>query len=174
MVTPPFVHCTEEHGRKFVPVSVSVAPELPAVALAGEIEAMAGAASPEGAVTEKSTVFEVAEPMLGIVSLKTAIGIPGAALASAMSETEISAVSCVELTKVVGRPEPDGLGGGLKSQITVEPFTKFDPFTVNVIPEAVQDGAEGGDKDVMAGELILKDWHGTPAGVMLNTSTQAF
>jgi len=76
-----------EHGRKFAPVRLNVTPELPAVALAGEINEIAGVGRPEAAVTVKSTVFEVAWPFVTVTAM------PGAALANAMSEAEIVAVS---------------------------------------------------------------------------------
>lgn len=169
-----FVHCTVEHGRKFVPVRLSVTPELPAVALDGEIDAMDGAAGEEGAVTVKSIVFEVAGAFAVAEPVVTVIGMPGGMLAKAMSDAEISAVSCVEPTNVVWRPLP--------FQFTTEPFTKFTPFTVSVIPDAVQEGVEGGvafgfaddDKDAILGGLITKFCDaGHDVGAMLNTSTQA-
>jgi hypothetical protein len=44
----------------------------------------------------------------------------------------MAAVSCVALTKVVGRGEP--------FQLTVRPLAKFVPFTVSVKPDALQKG----------------------------------
>jgi hypothetical protein len=166
-VVGPFVHCTIEHGRKLVPVKVNVAPELPAVALAGEIDAMAGVARDEGAVTEKLAAFEIAWPFV------TPIPTPGDAFAKAISEGEMTAVSCDALTNVVGRPVPF-VTGALKPHITVEPFTKFAPFTVSTIPEVAHEGVDGGDKEEMLGGLMAKVWHDAWPGVMLNTSTQAF
>jgi hypothetical protein len=46
--------------------------------------------------------------------------------AAAMSEARMAALSCVALTKVVVRAFP--------LKLTVEPLTKFVPFTVNVNP----------------------------------------
>ena len=152
VVTPPFVHCTVEHGRKLLPVRFNVAPELPAVALAGEIDAMAGIARDEGAVTEKLAAFEVAWPFV------TPIPTPGDALANAISEGEMTAVSCDALTNVVRRPVPF-VAGVLKPHMTVEPFTKFAPFTVSVIPELVHEGVDGGDNEEMLGGLMAKVWH---------------
>ena len=44
----PLVHCTTEHGRIFVPVTVSVAPAAPAVAVTGETAAIVGVGSVAG------------------------------------------------------------------------------------------------------------------------------
>lgn len=43
VVPAPFVHCTPEQGRRFEPVTIKVAPEAPAVAPAGEIDAIVAA-----------------------------------------------------------------------------------------------------------------------------------
>jgi len=59
VVTPPLVHCTTEQGRRFVPVAVRVAPEVPAVAVAGEMDVIVGAGGDE-AETVKGKVFETA------------------------------------------------------------------------------------------------------------------
>lgn len=53
----PFVHCTEEHGRRFVPVTVKVAEVVPAVATAGETEIFAGIGSNAGEIV-KGDEFE--------------------------------------------------------------------------------------------------------------------
>jgi hypothetical protein len=57
VVTPPFVHCTTEQGKRFAPVTVNVAPAVPAVAVAGEMDAIVGAAS-DPAETVKGKIFE--------------------------------------------------------------------------------------------------------------------
>jgi hypothetical protein len=56
-VLEPFVHCTEEHGRRFVPVTVKVAEVVPAVATAGETEIFAGIGSNAGEIV-KGDEFE--------------------------------------------------------------------------------------------------------------------
>jgi hypothetical protein len=58
----PF-HCTTEHGRKLPPVTLIVSAAVPAVALAGNREETVGASSGVGAVTEKLTAFDVADPL---------------------------------------------------------------------------------------------------------------
>src|SRR5579871_370249 len=73
---------------------------------------------------------EEADAKDGSVALDTVIeGVPG----NAVSTAEMTAVSCVALTKVVGRGEP--------FQFTTSPFgTKFVPFTVKVMTSALQAG----------------------------------
>jgi hypothetical protein len=48
VVVAPLVHCTTEHGTRFVPVTVIVAPAAPAVAVAGRIPEIVGAGSDAG------------------------------------------------------------------------------------------------------------------------------
>ncbi len=71
-----------------------------------------------GVTTVKVTAFDVPPPGLVTVTLK----LP----AVAMSEARMAAVSCVALTVVVVRALP--------LKLTVEPLTKFVPFTVKVNP----------------------------------------
>ena len=61
----PF-HCTSEHGRKFPPVTASVMPAVPAVALAGRTEEIAGTGSAEGVVTAKLKEVDVTDPVLTV------------------------------------------------------------------------------------------------------------
>ena len=56
-MTLPLVHCTAEQGRRFVPVTVKVAPAAPAVAVGGEMVEIVGAAGDE-AETAKGEEFE--------------------------------------------------------------------------------------------------------------------
>lgn len=139
----PF-HCTTEHGTKPLPVTFKVNAAAPAVALAGESDEAIGAGSNDpGAVTEKLTELEMTEPLDTVMA-----GVP----CRTVSEIEIKAVSCVELTKVVGRGEP--------FQLTIEPFTKFVPFTVSVKPVWLHDGVVldevvEDESDVMAGGAIV-------------------
>jgi hypothetical protein len=105
-----------------LPVTLKEKVDPPAVALPGAKDVIAGPGSDE-AETVKGTGAE-ATPELDTVT--------DAAPAAAISATEIAAVSCVALTKVVARGE--------LFQSTTEPFTKFVPFTVRVKPVVVQDG----------------------------------
>src|SRR5260370_18902965 len=66
--------------------------------------------------TVKLTEFDAPPPGLVTVTLK----VP----AVAMSEAGMAAVSCVALTNIVARALP--------LKLTVEPLTKFVPFTVKV------------------------------------------
>jgi len=130
-VVTPFVHCTAEHGSRFVPVMISVAPALPAVALAGKVEAITGAAGVD-AETEKGEVLEIT-PELDTCTLTVA--------AETISEKGTTAVSCVELTNVVAS-EDGSAGGGFTAHWTTELFRKFVPVTVIVTAEALQAGVE--------------------------------
>ena len=72
--------------------------------------------------------------------------------AEAISAAEMTAVSCVELTNVVGRAE--------LFQFTTDALTKFAPFTVRVNPEVLQDGVEfeevvEDDKEAIVGGTIV-------------------
>ena len=69
------------------------------------------------------------------------------------------AVSCVELTNVVARTEGSA-GGGLITQSTNEPFTKFVPVTVRVTTEGLHDGVVfdevvEDDREVIVGGKIV-------------------
>jgi len=71
-----------------------------------------------GVTTVKMTPFDVPPPGAGLVTVT--LKVP----AVAMSEATMAAVSCVTLTNVVARALP--------LKLTVEPLTKFVPFTVKV------------------------------------------
>ena len=105
----PFVHCTTEQGSRFVPVTVNVTAEVPAVAAAGEMVAIAGAGSVAAEIV-KGKAFdrtpELDTPTLTVV-------------AEAISEAGTIAVSCVGLTNVVARTAGTA-GGGLTIQLTTE------------------------------------------------------
>jgi hypothetical protein len=121
-------HCTVEQGNKLLPFTVRVsasAPDTGAVTTAafdGESDAIAGVARfVAGVVMEKLTEFDE------VVALDTVMAtVP----ANAVSAGVIVAVSCVALTKVVGRGDP--------FQLTTRPFTKSVPFTVSVKAEGLQ------------------------------------
>jgi hypothetical protein len=152
----PF-HCTTEHGTKPLPVTLRENAPVPAVALAGASDVATGAGSAEpDAVTEKLTAFEVADPLDTVIA-----GVPW----RRVSETEIKAVSCVALTNVVGRGEP--------FQLTIEPITKFVPFTVSVKPVwlhagVVFDKVVEDESDVTVGGAmtngVVPDVHVLPHG----------
>jgi hypothetical protein len=66
MGEPP--HWITEHGWKFVPVTVRVNLPDPAMALKGAIADAVGAGKEEGAVTEKFTELETAEPLEAVIA----------------------------------------------------------------------------------------------------------
>ncbi len=105
---------TMEPLTKLPPLTVSVNPALPAVTLLGEILDKDGT----GLLTASASADEVPPPGAALVTLMDRV--PG----DAMSPAGIVAVSCVPLTKVVLRLEP--------FTCTTDPFTKLEPFTVNV------------------------------------------
>lgn len=82
-------------------------------------------------VTKKGSEFEFVAGFEPDTVIATAAGLVAVAR-NAVSAAEIVAVSCVELTKVVGRGEP--------FQLTVRPFAKPLPFTVRVKPAWLQKG----------------------------------
>src|SRR5262249_27410213 len=96
-----------------------------------------------GVTTVKLKAFDVMPPGLVTVTLK----LP----ALAMSEARMDAVSWFALTNVVARAFP--------LKLTVEPPTKFVPFTVNVkaAPPAM---ALVGEMLVMVGVAVLQDFGG--------------
>ncbi len=151
----------------FVPVTIKGRATVPAVAVAGEMDAIVGAGSDEAEIV-KGKLFERTP------ELDTSIfTVP----AEAISEAGMVAVSCVELTNVVGSTEGSA-GGGFIAQSTTEPFTKFVPFTVTVTPEGLHDGVVfdevvEDDKEVMEGATIV-NWIPAdvpPPGPRVNTST---
>jgi hypothetical protein len=75
--------------------------------------------------------------MVKVTGADAAVGLDTvitAAPGKAVSAAEIAAVSCVALTKVVGR--------GVPLQLITEAATKFVPFTTRVNPDAPQYGME--------------------------------
>jgi len=99
---------------KLVPVTVSVNPAAPAVALLGDRDVIAGL----GLFTVKFTAFETPPPGAGLVAVTG--NVPAVATSAAL----IVPVIFVELLKVVVRAEP--------FQFTVAPFTKPVPLTVRL------------------------------------------
>jgi hypothetical protein len=137
---PLLTHCATEHGRILVPVSVSVSAGLPAGADTCDSAGAPGAASGPGDVMVKGTVLEIPGEALA-AGLKTeTVAVPE----NAVSVAGIDAVSCVALTNVVVRAAPFQYTVEALTAwpFTVELFTKFVPFTVSVIPVALQNGVE--------------------------------
>ena len=148
-----------------LPATLSVNPTSPAVAVDGESDVMAAAGSdPDGAEIVKATEFDTTAKFATVTFADPA---------EAISAAEISAVSFVGLTNVVGRAEP--------FQFTTEALTKFVPVTVREKPEALQEGAEfdevvDADKDVIAGGTIVNGRDvadAPPPGPRLNAETFA-
>src|SRR6267142_2809074 len=108
-----------EHGTKPLPPTASEKFPVPITALDGESDVMTGVGSALGAAIVKGDESEVA---VGVDTVMFTV--PG----RVMSASEISAVSCVALTNVVGRGEP--------FQFTTRPapFAKSVPITVSVKP----------------------------------------
>jgi hypothetical protein len=147
----PF-HWTWEHGTRLPPPPpLASTPSMKAPDPAGALEGMSDVMTGAGrGVVEGATVKgEDVEDKDGIVALETVtVAGPG----KAVSVAEITAVSCVALTKVVWRGEP--------FQFTTSPFgTKFVPFTVRVMPAGLQAGVVleevvDAESDVMVGRAI--------------------
>jgi hypothetical protein len=154
-----------EQGKRFVPVTTKVAPLLPAVALAGKIEAITGAAGVD-AETKKGEVLEIA-PELDTCTLTVD--------AETRSENGMTAVSCVELTNVVAS-EDGSTGGGFTAHWTTELFRKFVPVTVSDTAEALQDGVEldevvAADKPATVGGCTVNDTEADAVPGVLNAVT---
>ena len=124
--------CTTDVETKLLPVTVSVNPGPPAVALDGEMPVNEGA----GLLTVNGRVL-VPEPS-GLITPMARVP------AEAMSLAGIAAVTCVPLTNVVVRFEP--------LTWTKAPFTKFEPLAVSVKagPPAV----------ALLGEMLVRDGGG--------------
>jgi hypothetical protein len=159
---PASVICTLEQGRKFVPVTTTENPGVPAVAAAGETAVIVGTDS-----VAVETVKEAAAEFTP--ALDTVID---AVPALAMSEAGIAAVSCVALTNAVARGDP--------FQLTTEAFTKFVPVTASVKPDGLHDGVllvdvVDDDSEVIAGARIAKGipLEVPPPGPCVTTPTEA-
>lgn len=90
---------------------------------------MTGNGREVGAVSVKSKAPEV---VVELETVTATVPVSPAVPGKAVSAGKITAVSCVELTKVVERGDP--------FQFTTSPSTKFVPFTVKVMPVALQAG----------------------------------
>ena len=151
----PLFHWTTEQGTKLLPVRFRDTATVPAVALVGESEAIAGTGSELGDVMEKFTELEF-----------TADGRLDTEIAAAPSEVvsvgRIAAVSCIALTNVVGRGDP--------FQLTTEPLTKFVPLTVRVKPAGLQYDVEDAETEVTVGAEIVNVAPGEmpPPGPIVN------
>jgi hypothetical protein len=123
------IHCTTEHGRMFVPVTVNASAELPAAAEVCESEVSVGATS--GVAGVESVNGRDDEVPIELVTVTATVP------AEAISEAGIAAVSCVALTKVV-------VCRAL-FQFTTASLVKFVPFTVSVKPCALQNGVDAAE-----------------------------
>jgi hypothetical protein len=108
----PF-HRTDEEALKFVPVSVSVKPLLPAVVEVGAIDDRVGT----GFCTVKVCAFDVPPPGAGLETVMEEVA------ATALSLESIVAVSWELDTKVVAR---------------LAPFTRTDAFETKLVPLTVR------------------------------------
>ena len=110
---------TFELGAKLVPVAVSVKAAPPVEALTGAIEDSPGTglskAGGGDALIVNASAGELPPPGAGLNPDTCAEP------AAVMSPTVMAAVSCVALTKLVGRSAP--------SQRTLDALEKFEPFT---------------------------------------------
>src|SRR5207237_258983 len=124
-----------------VPVSVSVNPAPPAVALEGDSAVSVG----PPALTGRLSAADVPPPGAAVVTVTLAMP------ATARSVAGIAAVSCVALTNVVARVAP--------FQRTLVPVTKLLPFRVRV-KAAPPTLALEGESDVSdgAGVVIVNVW----------------
>jgi hypothetical protein len=162
------VHCTTEHGKRFVPVTTKVKAALPAVALVCDMETLAGAAGDEGEIVNGNIFESIPELVTWIFTVA----------AAARSGAGIVAMSCVELTKLVASGVVIG-GVADVIQLTTEPFTKFEPFTVRVTPGGLHAGVMFDEvvednKEVIAGALIVKGSTGEAAAPGFIRSRLAF
>jgi len=134
-------------------MTVNVAPAAPAVALDGDRVLIVGIGSVAEEIV-KGNVFERSPKLL--TSIFT---VP----AETTSEAGMTAVSCVALTNVVAKGKTvgvtDGGAGGI-TQLIPEPFTKFEPVTVRITPEAPHEVVEaeesgGAERLVIVGATIV-------------------
>jgi len=128
----PF-HSAAEHGDRLFPLIVSATGgpvSASSAALVGEMELITGVGRVEPVgrdVTKNGRDFEFVPG----VPPETVIATPCGLLArKAVSAAVIAAVSCVALTKVVGRGEP--------FQLTTRPLANPVPVTVSVSPDKLQ------------------------------------
>jgi hypothetical protein len=154
---------TAEQGNKLFPMTERMKALPLAAAFAGMSELIDGTGSDEGAVMVKVRELEFVEAL----DTKT-VAVPG----EAVSAYVMAALSCVALTKVVGRGEP--------FQFTTSPFTKFVPFTSKVKPVGLQNGVEAicvveAESEVMVGARIENEigLDVPPPGVGVKTVTCA-
>ena len=150
----PLTHCATEQGRILLPVSVTVSAGLPTEAEVTDSVGAPGAARGACVVIVKGKLLEVPGEALAAGLETETVAVPE----NAVSLAGIWAVSCVALTYVVGRGEPFQftVEAPTATPFTVELFTKFVPFTVSVIPVALQKGVEAceevdAESDVTAG-----------------------
>ena len=152
----PF-HCTTEHGEKPLPLTVSGTGgpvKASRAAFDGEIELRTGdgrLALDASVVMENLREFEFVP---GVPPDTVMAGAASPVLRKAVSAAVIAALSCVALTRVVGRGEP--------FQLTTSPFAKPVPFTVSVRPVELQygvlfDEVVDAESDVMVARVTGND-----------------
>src|SRR2546421_2866999 len=112
-----------------VPFTRSEKLRPPAVTVDGEMEVIAGT----GLRKVKGNCADL-PPAGGGLMTETCAG-PKKKNGGTSSEASTGAVSCVEITNVVGRSKPE--------KLTREPSIKFDPFTVSVKPGPPNTALEG-------------------------------
>jgi len=148
---------TTELDTKFVPVTISVNPALPAITVGGERAVTPGA----GLLTVNAVAAEVPPPGVGLVTVIFAVE------AVATSAAVMLAVTCVELAKVVVLALP--------LKFTLDPFTKFVPFTVRVNAAAPAVTLEGERLATVGdGLLITKAAGAEPPAVGAGLVTTTF
>ena len=118
----PFTHCTTEHGRMLLPVTVNVSAGLPAATLDWDRAVTDGAGSGVAGVS----MVKDSEPEVPSELDTVTVAEPE----NAVSVGRMAAVNLVALTKVVARGEP--------FQLTSASLVKFVPVTVRVRPVALQ------------------------------------
>jgi hypothetical protein len=138
---------TVEPLTKFVPFTVRVNPFEPAAMVDGEIVVIVGTGFC-AAVIVNVTELDVPPPGVGFVTVTAGVPVDVTSLA------RIDAVSCVALTNVVVFALP--------LNFTVEPFTKFVPFTVSV--NAAEPAA------IVDGEIVVTVGTGFDAAVIVNVT----
>ena len=143
-----FTHCTTEHGRMLLPVTVNVSAGPPAGTLVWESATMEGAGSAAGVNIVNGSELEVPNELDTVTFAEPE---------NAVSVGGIAAVSWVALTNVVARGEP--------FQFTTASLVKFVPVTVSVRPAALQYGVEF--CEVVDAESLVMVGAGPGVGLMV-------
>src|SRR6267143_5645078 len=153
----PF-HCTVAPFTKPLPVSVSVKPAPPTIALDGDSVVSVGA----GLLIVKVCAAEVPPPGAGVTTVTEAVPV------AAMSAAGIAAVSWVAFTKVVVRAAP--------FHCTPEPLMNPVPFTVRVKSAPPKSVLDGDSEEIVGTALLIANVCAAevpPPGVEVTTVTEA-